>query len=61
MQVSDGIRSSLLIYEPRISNVDVNVTISTDTNEMNCTVQYDITGVPAPTQEVDVLLFPARV
>ena len=45
IQVSDEIRSSLLIYEPRISNVDVNVTISPDTNEMNCTVQYDITAV----------------
>ena len=61
IRVSDEIRSSLLIYEPRISNVDVNVTISPDTNEMNCTVQYDITGIPTPTQEVDVLLFPARV
>ena len=61
IRVSDEIRSSLLIYEPRISNVDVNVTISPDTNEMNCTVQYDITGIPTPTQQVDVLLFPARV
>ena len=42
----------------------LNVTcgsIAPDTNEMNCTVQYDIVGIPAPTQEVDVLLFPARV
>ena len=61
IRVSDEIRSSLLIYEPRISNVDVTVTVAPDTNEMNCTVQYDITGIPAPTQEVDVLLFPARV
>ena len=61
IRVSDEIRSSLLIYEPRISNVDVNVTIAPDTNEMNCTVQYDIVGLPSPTQEVDVLLFPARV
>ena len=61
IRVSDEIRSSLLIYEPRISKVDVNVTIAPDTNEMNCTVQYDITGIPTPTQEVDVLLFPARV
>ena len=61
IRVSDEIRSSLLIYEPRIDNVDVNVTIAPDTNEMNCTVQYDITGIPTPTQEVDVLLFPARV
>ena len=59
IRVSDEIRSSLLNYEPRISNIDVTVTVAPDTNEMNCTVQYDITGIPAPTQEVDVLLFPA--
>ena len=61
IRVSDEIRSSLPNYEPRISNIDVTVTVAPDTNEMNCTVQYDITGIPAPTQEVDVLLFPARV
>ena len=61
IRVSDEIRSSLLNYEQRISNIDVTVTVAPDTNEMNCTVQYDITGIPAPTQEVDVLLFPARV
>ena len=61
IRVSDEIRSSLLNYEPRISSIDVTVTVAPDTNEMNCTVQYDITGIPAPTQEVDVLLFPARV
>ena len=61
IRITDEIRSSLLNYEPRIDNVVVNVTVAPDTNEMNCTVQYDITGIPAPTQEVDVLLFPARV
>ena len=61
IRVSDEIRSSLLIYEPRISNVDVTVTVAPDTNEMNCTVQYEIVGLPTPPQEVDVLLFPARL
>ena len=61
IRISDEIRSSLLNYEPRISNLDVTVTVAPDTNEMNCTVQYDITGIPTPTQEVEVLLFPARV
>ena len=61
IRVSDEIRSSLLNFEPRIDNIIVNVEVSPDTNEMNCTVQYDIVGLPAPTQEVDVLLFPARV
>ena len=39
IRVSDEIRSSLLNYEPRISNIDVTVTVAPDTNEMNCTVQ----------------------
>ena len=61
IRISDEVQQSLLNYEPRIDNIIVNVTVSPDTNEMNCTVQYDIVGLPAPTQEVDVLLFPARV
>ena len=59
--VQDEIKSSLLKFEPRISNLDVTVTVAPDTNEVNCVVQYDIVGLSAPTQEVDVLLFPARV
>ena len=61
IRIQDEIRTSLLNYEPRIDNIEVTVTVAPDTNEMNCTVQYDIVGIPAPTQEVDVLLFPARV
>ena len=59
--IQDEIKSSLLKFEPRIANLEVTVTVAPDTNEMNCVVQYDIVGLPAPTQEVDVLLFPARV
>ena len=61
IRVSDEIKTSLQNYEPRISNIEATVSIYPDSNEMNCTVQYDIVGLPAPTQEVDVLLFPARV
>ena len=61
IRITDEIKSSLLNYEPRIDNIEVTVQVAPDRNEMNCTVQYDITGIPAPTQEVDVLLFPARV
>ena len=60
IRVSDEIKQSLLNHEPRIANITAKVSIYPDSNEMNCTVQYDITGIPAPTQEVDVLLFPAR-
>ena len=61
IRVSDEIKQSLLNYEPRIDNIVTTTTIYPDSNELNCVVQYDIVGIPAPTQEVDVLLFPARV
>ena len=61
IRVSDEIRQSLLNFEPRIENIDITVTVIPDSNELNCTIQYDIIGLPAPTQQVDVLLFPARV
>ena len=61
IRISDEIKASLDNYEPRIDNIEVSVSILADSNEMNCTVQYDIVGIPAPTQTVDVLLFPARV
>ena len=61
VRISDEIEQSLLNYEPRIDNIEVTTSIYPDSNEVNCTIQYDIIGIPAPTQEVDVLLFPARV
>ena len=61
MRVADEIKQSLLNYEPRIDNIKIDVSIYPDSNDLNCTVQYDIVGIPAPTQTVDVLLFPARV
>ena len=61
IRVSDEIKTSLQNYEPRISNIEATVSIYPDSNEMNCTVQYEIVGLSTPTQEVDVLLFPARV
>ena len=61
MRISDEIKSSLLTYEPRIDNIIVSVSVYPDSNELNCTVQYDIVGLPTPPQEVDVLLYPARV
>ena len=61
IRVADEISASLRNYEPRISDIDVTVTVAPDTNEMNCTVQYEIVGLSTPPQDVEVLLFPARV
>ena len=61
IRISDEIRQSLINFEPRIRNIDVTVSVYPDSGEMNATIQYDITGIPAPSQQVEVLLFPARV
>ena len=61
IRISDEITSSLNRFEPRISNVIVTVSVYPDSYEMNCVVQYDITGLEAPTQTVEVILQPARV
>ena len=61
IRISDEITSSLNRYEPRIDNVVATATVYPDSNEMNCVVQYDITGLSDPTQTVEVILQPARV
>ena len=61
VRISDEIKSTLVNYEPRISNIKVNVANYPDSNELNATIQYDITGMANPSQTVDVLLQPARV
>ena len=61
IRISDEIKNSLENYEPRISGISVSVSVYPDSNEMNCTVQYDITGVASSSQTVDVILPPARV
>ena len=60
-KISDEISSVLLNNEPRISNILVSVSNPNDSHELNVTIQYDITGISAPSQAVDVVLFPARV
>ena len=60
-KISDEISSVLLNNEPRISNILVSVSNPQDSHELNVTIQYDITGISAPSQAVDVVLFPARV
>ena len=60
-KISDEISSVLLNNEPRISNILVSVSNPSDSHELNVTIQYDITGISAPSQAVDVVLFTARV
>ena len=61
VRISDEIQSTLLNYEPRISNIQVTVSNYPDSHELNATIQYDITGMASPSQTVNVILQPARV
>ena len=59
--IEQQIISSLQRYEPRIQIDTVLVSVDGEHNSMSAQVKYDIIGIPAPTQIVDVLLYPARV
>jgi len=59
--IEQQIISSLQRYEPRIDIDKVNVVIDGDNNSMSARVEYSIIGISAPSQQIDVLLFPARV
>ena len=61
VRISDEIQSTLLNYEPRINNIQVTVSNYPDSNELNATIQYDITGMASLSQTVNVILQPARV
>ena len=59
--IEKQIISSIQTYEPRVDIDDVIVMVDGDNNSMSAQVKYTIIGIAAPTQTVDVLLFPARV
>ena len=61
ISIENQIISALNNYEPRIRIVEVRVTIDGENNEMSAQISYDIIGMNFDTQEIDVLLHPARI
>tara|TARA_Y100000289_G_scaffold15876_1_gene15014 strand:+ start:141 stop:539 length:399 start_codon:yes stop_codon:yes gene_type:complete len=59
--LKEQITTAINNFEPRVDNLNIAVTIDADSNDMYATIEYDIIGLPVPTQGVEVLLFPARV
>ena len=59
--LKEQITTAINNFEPRVDNLNITVTIDADSNDMYVTIEYDIIGLPVPTQVVEVLLFPARV
>ena len=48
-------------YEPRIELNSVYVIVNADSNELNVQVDYNIVGLPIPSQTIEFLLQPTRV
>ena len=58
--IRDEIRSSIINYEPRVRLLDVIVIPNEDDNEMNVTIEYEITGIDIPPQQLEFVLLPTR-
>ena len=48
-------------YEPRIELTNVFTETQTDTNDLFIQIEYDIVGLPLPTQAIEFILQPSRV
>ena len=59
--LEEEITSLLINYEPRIDLTSVYVIANGDSNALQIQVEYDITGLPFPTQNIEFLLQPTRV
>ena len=60
LAIEDEIRSSIINFEPRVNLLDVNVNPNVDDNEMNVVIQYEVTGIDIPPQQLDFVLLPTR-
>ena len=48
-------------YEPRIELTNVYIECQNDSNELFIQIEYDIVGLPLPTQNIEFILQPSRV
>ena len=54
--IEDQIRQTIANFEPRVSNLNVEVDAIPDGNEINVKVLFDITGLDVPTQQFTFIL-----
>ena len=60
LAIEDEIRSSIINFEPRVNLLDVSVNPNVDDNEMNVIIQYEVTGIDVPAQQLEFVLLPTR-
>ena len=60
LAIEDEIRSSIINFEPRVNLLDVSVNPNEEDNEMNVVIQYEVTGIDVPPQQLEFVLLPTR-
>ena len=60
LAIKDEIKSSIINFEPRVKLLDTIVVQNPDDNEMNVTIEYEITGIDIPPQQLEFVLLPTR-
>ena len=60
MVIEDQINETIMRYEPRVTNLRVELDPYPDMNAFNVNVVFDIIGLQAPTQSFNFLLEPTR-
>jgi len=60
LAIEDEIKSSIINFEPRVNLLNTNVVPNPDDNEMNVTIEYEITGIDIPPQQLEFVLLPTR-
>ena len=58
--LTDQIRTSILNYEPRVENINVDVDAKPDLNALEIIIFFDIVGLDVPTQTFSFILEPTR-
>lgn len=59
--VREEIITLLQNFEPRVKLTNVYVQPGRDSNDFFIQIEYDITGLPLPTQNIEFILQPSRV
>ena len=60
LAIKDEIKSSIINFEPRVNLLSTIVAPNPDDNEMNVTIEYEITGIDIPPQQLEFVLLPTR-
>ena len=60
LAIEDEIKSSIINFEPRVNLLNTVVVPNPDDNEMNVTIEYEISGIDIPPQQLEFVLLPTR-